>query len=480
MQRQYKTACCLFFVFLFCYSAPVHGRTIYVSKAGDGTTGNTWETAFNTINSALVASVTNDELRVAAETYNETIEVATPLTIVGGYEPSGKEGANSSPTGRTTITAWWSGNLVQLFPDTIFVNFIVTGGQSGGGTGLRVINSDCTILNCVIDNNYADNFAAGISCYKATVTIQRCTISNNTTKRGAGGMYFTEAEVVLSDSVIFGNRSPGVPGAPEFGVPRQKGIGGGLIVGNSKARISNCVFYDNDAELGADIYFGAGGSLRCENCTFASCTYTNIYQGESPVGQGQAFNCIVWGHATAFRGDDWIVTYSDVLGGYPGAGNISEDPLFVNADGGDFHLQANLGFQVLGGNRKEDGSRFGFGELNSGPIHHVSILGRGLFQVPETDIQKFLYPGSRIEKHPNDRAFHRTGSVLAHAFDLFPHKARDLRYDVASVDPLNDGRIGFVVARGSCISRPHNDAERGSKTSRIHAGFYFTFRDTSL
>jgi hypothetical protein len=94
------------------------------------------------------------------------------------------------------------------------------------------------------------------------------------------------------------------------------------------------------AELGSDIYFGAGGSLRCENCTFGSSTYTNIFQGADPVGLGQLFNCIVWGHSTSFRGDEWNVTYSNILGGFEGVGNISEDPLFVNAGGGDFHLQA--------------------------------------------------------------------------------------------------------------------------------------------
>ena len=33
------------------------------------------------------------------------------------------------------------------------------------------------------------------------------------------------------------------------------------------------------------------------------------------------------------------VSYSDIAGGYTGVGNLDIDPLFVDFDGGDFHLQ---------------------------------------------------------------------------------------------------------------------------------------------
>ncbi len=33
------------------------------------------------------------------------------------------------------------------------------------------------------------------------------------------------------------------------------------------------------------------------------------------------------------------VTFSDIQGGFPGAGNINADPLFADASAGDFHLK---------------------------------------------------------------------------------------------------------------------------------------------
>jgi len=34
-----------------------------------------------------------------------------------------------------------------------------------------------------------------------------------------------------------------------------------------------------------------------------------------------------------------MVTYSDIRGGYAGEGNIDADPMFVDSDSGDYHLQ---------------------------------------------------------------------------------------------------------------------------------------------
>jgi hypothetical protein len=52
-------------------------------------------------------------------------------------------------------------------------------------------------------------------------------------------------------------------------------------------------------------------------------------------------NCILWGDTPdeiSVHGTAPAVTFSDVQGGYAGTGNIADDPAFVDAVNGDFHL----------------------------------------------------------------------------------------------------------------------------------------------
>jgi hypothetical protein len=144
----------------------------------------------------------------------------------------------------------------------------------------------------------------------------------------------------MHNTVIFGNQCLGDPGDSSIGMPPQAGLGGGLYLNDGQAEVINCVFFDNDAELGSDIFYRDTGSLSCVNCTFSSDAYVNFSKTDSSFGPTSLLNSIVWGHSTPFLGPDWTVTHSNILGGFPGVGNISEDPLFVNAGGGDFHLQA--------------------------------------------------------------------------------------------------------------------------------------------
>lgn len=49
------------------------GATLFVSPDGDGSDGLAWETAFNKVGDAIVASSTNDAIWIKAATYTENI-----------------------------------------------------------------------------------------------------------------------------------------------------------------------------------------------------------------------------------------------------------------------------------------------------------------------------------------------------------------------------------------------------------------------
>jgi len=111
------------------------------------------------------------------------------------------------------------------------------------------------------------------------------------------------------------------------------------------SEISNNVFARNAAVLGAGVLL-SGGSSTATGCTFhgnaATAAGGAVYVW---TGSFELDSSILWDNPPYELG--WIdletppvVAYSDVMGSFPGEGNIDADPLFADAVGDDFHLQA--------------------------------------------------------------------------------------------------------------------------------------------
>jgi hypothetical protein len=109
--------------------------------------------------------------------------------------------------------------------------------------------------------------------------------------------------------------------------------GGGVSLYGVSPTISSSTFFDNSAPSGGGILCYEFASPRVENCVIAFST------------QGEAFHCLDPRHSSFLlsccdlygnAGGDWVgVRLEDQLGIN---GNISADPLFCNADAGDFYL----------------------------------------------------------------------------------------------------------------------------------------------
>ena len=90
--------------------------------------------------------------------------------------------------------------------------------------------------------------------------------------------------------------------------------GGGIYLEESNATVINCTIVANLAE-------SSGGGIRSYN--------------SAP----RITNCIVRGNTPdEITGTKPIVSFSNVEGGYEGAGNIDADAMFADPDSGDFHL----------------------------------------------------------------------------------------------------------------------------------------------
>ena len=203
-----------------------------------------------------------------------------------------------------------------LIKDNDLVNNIASGQNSGTGGGIYCIQS-----NPVIDGNYI----AGNSAYGTNFGL-------------AGGLYLQVSDARVENNFILDNSTSG----SYYG--RAGGIG---ITDHSSPIISNNIICGNYAtERGGGISIYSYCYPIISNNTICSNT-AGIEEGAIRISWFSSptiLNCIIWDNLPdQFSAAGFQVSYCDIQGGYPGIGNINEDPYFVNPDSGDYHLQSVTG-----------------------------------------------------------------------------------------------------------------------------------------
>ncbi len=275
--------------------------------------------------------------------------------VLGVEVPSNPLSWNPSPAHPV------GGGIFCEFSSPSIANCIIDncGAEIGGGIG--VVGGEPTIADCVITDCNAGGLGssntggkgAGIGLIRqSNATISNCVISDNKAYYGSegGGIYCYESSAVIAGTEIAYNTAPGTL------------TGGGLYFGGDYTTVllKNCVVYDNIAASGAGLYAvwsGSSSSKRCQidvvNCTIAENDLSGSTSGRAGGIQSsntdiRINNTIVWyNEGTEVLLGNPIsstpVTYSNIQGGYSGAGNINSDPLFASASSGDFHLQSYHG-----------------------------------------------------------------------------------------------------------------------------------------
>lgn len=228
-----------------------------------------------------------------------------------------------------------------------------------GGAGIYCDSSNCLIVNCDIRGGWADD-GGGIHCYHASPTILRTKIVGNTAFDRGGGISAHGSSPMLVDCTINDNWAWDYSGggisaeghaSPTFRRCRiqyntafDEG-GGGLFLLSSEATLVNCTISDNAAgnrgpalSLDAARVFGT-------NCTVASNqTYGARGAISLTASEANLTNCIIWdnkpGALYLESGSSVQITHCDVAEGWPGVGNLNEDPLFV-IQGSDRFLSPN-------------------------------------------------------------------------------------------------------------------------------------------
>jgi len=207
---------------------------------------------------------------------------------------------------------------------------------SGGGFYLRY--SSPILTNCTIDDNMsgANEHGGGFYCYYSNPMLVSCSIINNVSQGihgSGGGIYCVYSNPKLINSQIANNTA-------------DDG-GGGICCRESAPEIIGCLISGNSAEKGGGIYCDYSDGPMLINCTLSGNTAEQgpglACDSNSQVfpSDVSVFNSVLWnGMDSVWNNDDsdLMIKYCDIQSGWIGVGNIDLDPLFVDPDGGDYHL----------------------------------------------------------------------------------------------------------------------------------------------
>ncbi len=226
----------------------------------------------------------------------------------------------------------------------------VTVGQGSMVSGFRFLDTGVSAYSGGIINDSL--FERAVVSARPPATVRRCTFTGPTPayESAIGGMYGGDLRVLDCTFDLAGEgMAISVWNVQQRGLTvarcRFRRCATAISVGDSYARVDNCLFMDNEVGVDTGIL-----DLTIENCTF----YRNEWAITSSVsGYLQSVkNSILWGNTSGnvletpkeYKGDIYmpVITFSDVQGGYPGKGNIDADPIFLSpsADEADLHLCA--------------------------------------------------------------------------------------------------------------------------------------------
>ena len=285
---------------------------------------------YSTIQAGINASVDSDTVLVQPGTYIENINfnghniTLGSLFIMTGDTSYISQTVIDGSEGSESVVKFISGESSEA----ILSGFTITGGAVwGDGGGIYCRNSSPTLKNLIIEENIA-----GLSCYGD---------GNDT----GGGIWFKNSNSMIIDTIIRNNSTCDEDEC-------WHGNGGGLYSYNSNLYLERVLIARNWSGYGGGIY-AVSSSLSLMNCTLSGNYVTgwNCESGE-PNTNGRGIqswstnitisNSIFWsGQDIDTIASTINVSYSNIWGEWEGENNIYEDPLFVNPQTSDYHLQPN-------------------------------------------------------------------------------------------------------------------------------------------
>ena len=332
----------------------------YFVHAGIGSDLNsgTEEEPFLTIRKALSLAKENGStmsIHVADGLYSpSTTGEIFPLTIPDHVHLIGESWENTVIDVEASPEKQARGFIVREVEDVVIANFTITGGSAEnagcqGGGAISLQNDDNSVFNVngtfasfdssnvLLENLYlTENHAyngGGIGVFRLIgPRINNVIVENNTAKLHGGGIFHHAGVTEISNSVITDNST-------------QNMHGGGIsvyVTESERTKLMNVEITNNNAAFwgGAAMFYSANVDMI--NTTVSQNTdNADNSTIKNQDGNLSIINSIVWSNYPNTIDGQSSITYSNVSSS-TGEGNIdSVDPLFVNAEEGDFNIQAD-------------------------------------------------------------------------------------------------------------------------------------------
>jgi hypothetical protein len=368
---------CLLGVVLFVFNAPAAMLYVDLNSANPTPPYADWSTAATNIQDAVDASSAGDQILVTngiyqtggrvvygALTNRVAINKAVTVQSVNGSAVTAIRG--NQPPGNNAVRCVYLTNNAALF------GFTLTNGacrQTGNllqeecGGGVWCESSSATISNCVLSGNVASRYGGGASggvllnctivsnscpfaegegagVYQAMIS--NCIVTRNQAYQGGAAIFQSTAY----NSVISSNSS-----AVGYSILNGCTVTANLS-GMSYCTNYNCIFAGNHGGMFSGVAYNC---LVCSNTSFfgGGAEYGVLYNctviGNSAINNGggvygvTAFNSIIYGNSAPSGSNCFgsTLNYCDTTPLASGLGNITNNPVFMNLGGGDFHLQSN-------------------------------------------------------------------------------------------------------------------------------------------
>jgi hypothetical protein len=274
---------------VFVLLAPALGSIIRVKwNSPSNGPGDSWDNAYHTVQGAINAASSGDEIWVAAGTYVEQITLKKDVALYGGFsDVETQRDQRNWVANVAVLDGNQAGSVVTASSLGITIaridGFTIRNGKANYGGGIYCLSSSITISNNTITGNFADSVGGGICCDYSSPKILNNNIIGNSALYNGGGIFCKNSSPTISNNTIVANIAVN---------------GGGIFCWNFYPIISNNIVAFNSS--GTYIY-GGPPTLR-NNCVYNTDGYN--YSGVSP-----------------------------------GTGDIQVDPLFVDRVGGNYHLR---------------------------------------------------------------------------------------------------------------------------------------------